>query len=113
MVIRNQLLIPLIERLKKDFVQLSDAVSMHHDEVASEMAAFVQRKVRQLEMLELMASYMGPIPEPVAMPDMNQTFRQLKLELRVARRRWHRHLVNEARLKRNQEKRIHVSPVAA
>ena len=64
-------------------------------------------------MLNLAVSYMNQPTEGVDPKDLYASFRQLKLELRFARRKWKRLLSNETRLQKDQGKGHHVSTFAA
>lgn len=109
MEISNQILRPLIDRLKAECQELYQQVSLHSSDEALQLKTFIQRKMRQLEMLGVSVSYASSLPEQPDLPVLRHTFRQLKLELRFAQRKWKRVLLSEARIRRNQEKRAVVS----
>ncbi len=107
--ISNQILKPLIDRVEKECRELYHQVGDPASEEGVELKSFLQRKIRQLEMLSVSINYISTLPEQPDLPDLRSTFRQLKLELRFAQRRWKRILLGEARVQRNQEKKNRLS----
>ena len=115
MEINQMLLSSLIDRLESQFKELETQVRCHPSEEAREMDAFLARKIRQADMLRsMMGSAQGNVSSlDVDLAVLRITFRQLKLELRFAQRKWKRILLNEGRMRRMQEKNPQVTPFAA
>lgn len=113
MEISRMLLKPYVERLVEDFRQIEEELEQHTTPEAAQLKALLQRKNRQLEMLNLAVSYLHHDTPELDPKDLYASLRRLKLELRFARRKWKRLLSNEIRTQRNQDKRSHVDTFAA
>lgn len=116
MQITGQLFQPLLERIELEYRELLDEVSGLCTEETVELKTFVQKKLRQLDMVRVSLAYMqqdisGDFSNDPF--DLRETLRQHKLELRFARRRWKRQRVSQERIRRNQERRAHVPTFAA
>lgn len=113
MEITSQLLRPLIDRLKVECQDLLRQINGDPSEEALQLRSFIQRKIRQIEMLGVSVTYANSLPEQPDLPVLRNTFRQLKLEMRFAQRRWRRLQLNQTRARKNQEKRGLTPSVAA
>lgn len=116
MQITSQLFQPLLERIELEYRELLDEVSDLDTEETVELRVFVQKKLRQLDMVRVSLAYMqqessGDFSNDPF--DLRETLRQHKLELRFARRRWKRQRVSQERIRRNLERRNHVPTFAA
>lgn len=115
MKITDQLLEPLLQRIYEEYQDLHRNVAGQYFDEAIELRQFIEKKSRQLETVKVSLAYMrqsGALSQDNE-PDLRDVLRQLKLELRFARRRWKRHLVSQERIRRNQERRSHVPTFAA
>lgn len=116
MQITSQLFQPLLDRIELEYRELSEEVCGIYSDETQELKSFIQKKLRQLEMVRVSLAYMQQESgndfsnDPF---DLRETLRQHKLELRFARRRWKRQRVSEERVRRNQERRSHVPTFAA
>lgn len=113
MEISHQILKPLIDRLESECLKFEQELNRYTSEEASQLRSFIQKKMRQLNMLKLSVSYANSLSERPILNDLRDTFRQLKLELRFAQRKWKRVQLGEARMRKNQEKRSRLSTFAA
>ena len=113
MEISHQILKPLIGCLEKEGLQLEKEISFHPSEEGMQLKSFVQKKIRQLNMLKVSVSYANSLSEQPLLNDFRDTFRQLKLEMRFARRKWKRLQLGAARVRRNLEKKNRFSTFAA
>lgn len=116
MQITHQLFQPLLERIEQEYRELFDEVRDQYTEETVELKNFIQKKLRQLEMVRVSLAYMQQETEGDFSNDpfdLRETLRQHKLELRFARRRWKRQRVSQERIRRNQERRTHVPTFAA
>ncbi len=116
MQITSQLFQPLLERIELEYRELLDEVSDLDTDETVELKTFVQKKLRQLDMVRVSLAYMqqessGDFSNDPF--DLRETLRQHKLELRFARRRWKRQRVSQERIRRNHERRNHVPTFAA
>jgi len=109
MKITNQLFQPMLEKIEREYQELLGETQNYYSGETLELRGFVQKKLRQLEMVKVSLSYMQQADgDPL---DLRETLRQHKLELRFARRRWKRQLGTKSR--RNQDQRDHVPTFAA
>lgn len=116
MQITNQLFQPLLERIELEYRELLDEVRDLYTDDTAELKSFIQKKLRQLEMVRVSLAYMQQETEGDFSNDpfdLRETLRQHKLELRFARRRWKRQRVSQERIRRNHERRTHVPTFAA
>lgn len=116
MKISNQLFQPTLERLEKEYQELSEDTLESYSPEAIEVRTFVQKKLRQLELVRVSLGYMSSGEQELfgGQTALRDTLRQHKLELRFARRRWKRQTVSQQRLRRNQERSSsHVPTFAA
>lgn len=111
MKIKVQLIAPLFEKIEKGYEELRLELEKIVPEDALDLRALVHRNTRQLGMVKVSFSYMDQrSDEVVALRDQ---LRQLKLEFRFARRRLKRYFISQQRFRKIQEKRSHVSTIAA
>jgi len=115
MNISNQLFQPTLERLEKEYHQLSEDTIDTISSEATEVRNFVQKKLRQLELVRVSLGYMSSGDEELlgGQAALRDTLRQHKLELRFARRRWKRQIISQERLRKSQERRSNVPTFAA
>ena len=118
------LLKPHMERLVTEFHELQMDLNLHpaHEE-GSLLRQFIHRKIRQLEMLHVAMAYLENNSESsinsdvlrgqVGLPDIYETYKQIKLELRFSKRKWQRILRNESRFPKTEERELHASTFAA
>ena len=104
MEVTRSLLNPYLGRLRNEYEKLEQELRLHSSEEAAEFRSLIQPKLASLQTL---------LNGEVLQIQPQATFRRLKLELRFAKRKWQRFLCNEARVRRIEEKRNHVSPFAA
>ncbi len=116
MQITNQLFQPLLDRIDQEYRDLLEEVRDLYTEETAELKIFIQKKLRQLDLVRVSLTYMQQEAgdEHHGDPfDLRETLRQHKLELRFARRRWKRQMVSQERVRRNHERRNHVPTFAA
>ena len=114
MEISRMLLKPFLERLEIEYRSLDLELGLHPatPEIV-QLKVILHKKFRQLEMLNVSVSYMDDMPGALDPQDLQASLKRLKLELRFARRKYKRLISNESRFRKIQEKRTHVSTVAA
>jgi len=114
MEIKNQILKPLFDRIESEWKDLRREVSTSRDEEALSMVPTFEQKLRQLECLRVSTSYQDNAKNAsFEITSLREALRQLKLEVRFARRRWKRHLVAQERMRKRQEKLAASQIVAA
>ncbi len=113
MKISYLLLKPYLTRVEREFQDLEHQLNFHRSEETDKLILFVDHEKKELERLKQSLASFDHTTEPVVPHDLYDQFRRLKLELRFAIRRWKRLNSNEARTKKTQEKRSHVSTFAA
>ena len=74
---------------------------------------FIDRKIRQIHGLQVTLSFLENKQEEADLADMCRMFRQIKLELRLCKRKWQRIKTMENRLRKAQEKVADVAPLIA
>ncbi|MBU3758615.1 MAG: hypothetical protein FGM27_01650 [Candidatus Omnitrophica bacterium] len=116
MQITQQLSRPLLDRIQQEYQELFREIACQHTEDAAELRAFIQKKLRQMESVQVaMNYYLESVSSQTSEDpfDLRETLRQHKLELRFARRRWKRQLVSQEKNRRYQERAEHVPTFAA
>lgn len=115
MKISNQVFQPTLDRLEREYQEFSEELNGSYSQESTDLKAFVNKKLRQLELVRVSLSYMNSGTQELLRGEvaLRDTLRQHKLELRFARRRWKRLLVSQERLRRNHERRSHVPTFAA
>ncbi len=112
MQISLSLLKPHGEQLQREYEELVSQLGLHSSSEAQSLSSLIQTKTDELESLIRCLGSGNGRQESEAL-ELQDKFRRLKLELHFLKRKWKRHLCNETRIRRNQEKRLHVSPFAA
>lgn len=115
--IHSLILQPHIQRLENDFrflvKELShQPIANYHEEV-SRLKSFIQQEIEDLRKLQSALISLENVSEPVVPTNVHQNFKRLKMALHLARRRRERLISNEARIRKIQERRAHVSTFAA
>ena len=111
MTISRLLLKPHIERLKAAFQTIEKALDPRFVEQA-ELAVRVRKQLTRLD--QFLASVASLTQEgSVVPPDWFETYKEIKLELRFAQRKWKLFVSNELRFRRNLKGVSHVSTFAA
>ena len=113
MKISDQLLQPMLDRIEQEYKELLAEVSSLYVDDAAELRIFISKKLRQLQMVRVTLVYMGQdvgTEQGQQQENLRGTLRQHKLELRFARRRFHRQLGNQERfqLKTGSESKVPV-----
>src|SRR5437870_5213200 len=103
MEISNQLLKPIIEKLCDEYQELDQQLNLHLSEETRKLKNSIQKKIRQLELLDSCVSSMVKLSENNDCLDLRNTLREFKLELRFAQRKWKRQSLYDIRInKKNQ-----------
>ncbi len=113
MEISKKLLLPYFEKLKNEFDALSREISLRGEAVEIlPLSVMTSRKLNQIDSLvsDLEGQEESSLEGPAGYYD---SFRQLKFDLRVARRKWMLILSNEARIQKMKERKNHVTTCAA
>lgn len=99
MKISNQLLQPLLSRIEEEYQELAVQTQSLYSDEAKELKQFIAKKLRQLQTVRISLFYMGKdaIVQDDQQENLRETLRQHKLELRFARRRYHRQLNTQER----------------
>jgi hypothetical protein len=100
MNISHQLLQPLVDRIEAEYNELIDETKPHDSDEIKELRLFIDKKLRQLQMVKVSLSYMNKdeFQTEETQANLRDTLRQQKLELRFARRRWKRQSAHKANL---------------
>ena len=112
MEINDQLSKPLIDRLCYEYKELENALVRHSSEETEKLKVSIQKRIRQIEAFNFSIEMVQPSQEYLS-ADFRDTIRQLKLDLRFAKRRWQRILLNEGRIFKRSRKDIIVVTRAA
>lgn len=113
MQISKMLLRPSVDRLENEFRSLDKELGVPPTTPESlELKNAVQRRIRQVEMLNVALSYLNRDAQGMDPRELQASFRRLKLELRFARRKWKRLSAYEERIRKQQDKGLHVSNAA-
>lgn len=99
---------PHISVLEKNLRALQELAERHGSLEASAIRSDVAGKLAQLDALKASAAAVA-----ISGEDFVGAFRDLKISYRLAFRRFKKLISNEARIKKYQERRVHVSTFAA
>ncbi len=104
---------PFLAQLEQGFSVLNSRAEADSSEDGAELRSVAAQGLKELKYLQdwifrIETDRRNKIPD-----DFYQHFRKLKLDLRFAHRKWLRMLSNEARLRRVNSRRTHVSTFAA
>ena len=107
--IKFLLLQPSLIKLKDGYNQLRRDIGFESSEEIDELTVFVNQRLQQVDALLRVLEN----PNLSASLEHALLYRNLKLELRFAQRRWQRMISTEIRLRKIHEKRPNVSTFAA
>lgn len=108
MEISAQLLKPYIEKMESEWEHLYKEVCGHSGEEAASMKPAIEQRMRQLEKFRTSAMYFEQDKTGLnEFPNLRESLRLLKLDLRTTRRRWRRHIVSKIRVQKRQERIDH------
>lgn len=109
MQIRTLLLKPYLDRFERELQKLNEELIHHPTGETLPLRSFVEGELSEIQKMRDSVHH-APENSGVTLP---QNFRQMKLQLRFAKRRWKRLISNEIRFKKIRERQIHVSGFAA
>ncbi|MBI3307404.1 MAG: hypothetical protein HYZ84_06350 [Candidatus Omnitrophica bacterium] len=118
MEISHQVVKPVLQRLLQDYNQLHRDIR-NHVSTSPDFLEFkiqVEDKLNQLKVMNMLGGFSCLHAGALTLEEQNrlrENLRNLKLGIRFLTRRWKRHLVSENRIRKQREKRIYVSTVAA
>lgn len=108
MQISDQLLKPFIEKMENEWQDFHREISSHHCEEAGALKPSIEQRMRQLERFRVSALYSEHDASGLKeFPNLREALRFLKLDLRITRRKWRRHLVSKIRTQKRQERANH------
>lgn len=114
MEISTQLLKPYIEKMESEWEHLYKEVCGHQGDEAAIMKPAIEQRMRQLEKFRTSAMYLDQDKSGAnEFPDLRESLRLLKLDLRTTRRRWRRHIVSKIRVQKRQERIDHAASITA
>lgn len=114
MEISAQLVKPFVEKMEMEWRELYAEVSGHPSGEAAAMCPSIQQRMRQLEKFRMSATYYEQSGSGLEeFPNLREALRFLKLDLRISRRKWRRHLVSKLRTQKRQERASHESTFVA
>ncbi len=113
MKISTLLMKPFLMQLEREFSDLEHHVLSQDGEEALELKTFIRSQQDDLRYLRDWIFRLETLGEHRVPAEFHKLFRKLKLDLRFAHRKWLRILSNEARTRRLNERRGHVSTFAA
>jgi hypothetical protein len=113
MKISRLLLKPSLDRLEQDLFELENRVFSQHSQDSLSLKILLDRTKSKLQDLKSSSAYLEAQPGAIVPADIYQSYKNLKMDHHLILRKWQRVLSNEARMKKIQEKRSHVSTFAA
>ena len=113
MKISSLILKPNLCLIQNEFVSLKERLSFENSKQVKLLRQSVEDQMNALETLlhsvnSLDHGFQGRVPANLFM-----AYKKAKLSLRIAKRTWSRLLSNESRIKKIQERRAHVTTIAA
>lgn len=108
MEISGQLIRPYIDKIESEWHDLYREVSDHASDEASALRPSIEQRMRQLEKFRVSVLYSEQNEMGLKeVPNFREALRFMKLDLRTARRKWHRYLVSKIRNQKRQERANH------
>ena len=98
MTISNALLIPGLSKLKEDFASLEQILQNESSDNALALKESIESELDALDQLNI------SLLEGKQRTEFFESYRDLKLKLRFAQRKWRRMISNESRNRKMQEK---------
>ncbi|MDP3919903.1 MAG: hypothetical protein Q8R76_03755 [Candidatus Omnitrophota bacterium] len=111
--INDQLLKSLLDRMEAEYGEVAAEVAQRDTKEARKFAAYIGEKLEELKLLRTSLSYLASFSGETEQPDLRQTLRTLKLDLRFFHRRWKRYRITEDRTRKIYEKKHKTSGFAA
>lgn len=113
MEISQMLLKYEVERLFNEAKKMQEDLEEIKTPETEELSQLVERKIKQLQAFNLSFQFMTHDNEWSDLNDLYHAFRQVKIELRLSRRKFKRMQTTEARFKKIQVKESHVATFVA
>ncbi|MBU9889338.1 MAG: hypothetical protein KTQ49_05670 [Candidatus Omnitrophica bacterium] len=108
MEISSQLVKPFVEKMEMEWQKLYTEVSGYDSGEAVAMRPSIQQRIRQLEKWRMSATYCDQNKSGFdEFPNLREALRFLKLDLRMSRRKWRRHLVLKIRNQKRLERSVY------